>query len=58
MEYFEFKDWLAQIEHELLERGLSSSDAVVLISRNEGVLKSKFDDKISVYVAANFCNLN
>jgi hypothetical protein len=53
-----FRDWLAQVEHELIDRGMSSLDATEIISNNENALQMKFDGEISVRVASDFCAQN
>jgi hypothetical protein len=56
--YNALRDWLAQIEHELIERGMSSLEATETISKNELALQIKFDSEISVRVASDFCAKN
>ncbi len=48
-----FRDWLAEVEHYLIEAGMSSSEATGAIVETEAALKTQFETQISAIDACN-----
>lgn len=52
-DYNRFREWLAQVEHELIVRGLSSTEATAAIVKNEDALRGKFGNSTAVQIATD-----